>query len=138
MVKVKEAVQFEDNKNNTVSDAKNKLQWIQDHCAVKGFDKELNDIETSAAIAELNRIKYAGHDDWREPSRPELLTIVDLTKRNPAINPIFKNTKSSWYRTSTSVAGYPSYVWCVVFYSGSVYGNGKGYEYYVRPVRASQ
>ena len=120
MAKVKEAIQFEDNKNNTVSDAKNKLQWIQDHCAVKGFDKELDDVETASAIAELNRIKYAGHDDWREPSRPELLTIVDLTRRSPAINPIFKNAKSSWYRTSTPVAGCPSGVWCVDFLYGGV------------------
>ena len=138
MGKVKEAVQFEDNKNNTVADAKNKLQWIQDHCAVKGFDKELNDVETTAAIAELNRIKYAGHDDWREPSRPELLTIVDLTKRNPAINPIFKNAKASWYRTSTPVAGYPSGVWCVDFYFGFVGNYDLDYKYYVRPVRSSQ
>jgi len=138
MAKVKEAVQFEDNKNNTVSDAKNKLQWIQDHCAVKGFDKELNDVETVAAIAELNRIKYAGHDDWREPSRPELLTIVDLTKRNPAINPIFKNAKSYWYRTSTPVAGYPSGVWCVGFSTGDVSISYKDFKYYVRPVRSSQ
>jgi hypothetical protein len=138
MGKVKEAVQFEDNENNTVSDAKNKLQWIQDHCAIKGFDKELDDVETAAAIAELNRIKYAGHDDWREPSRPELLTIVDLTRRSPAINPIFKNAKSSWYRTSTPVAGFPSGVWCVDFNSGLVGSGDKGFELYVRPVRSSQ
>ena len=138
MAKVKEAVQFKESKKNTVADAKNKLEWIQDHCAVKGFDKELNDVETAAAIAELNRIKYAGHADWREPSRPELITIVDLTRNNPAINPIFKNTKSSWYRTSTPVAGLSSFVWCVDFHYGYVGSSYKGYRYYVRAVRSSQ
>jgi hypothetical protein len=138
MAKVKEVVQFIESKKNTVTDAKNKLEWIQDHCAVKGFDKELNDVETAAAIAELNRIKYAGHSDWREPSRPELSTIVDLERHNPAINPIFKNTKSSWYRTSTPVAGSSSYVWCVGFRYGFVLNGYKGNKFYVRPVRSSQ
>ena len=138
MAKVKEATQFKENKDNTVTDTQNKLQWIQDHLAVKGFDRELDDVETAAAIAELNRIKYAGHDNWREPSRSELLTIVDLKRRSPAINPIFKNTKSAWYRTSTSVAGYPSYVWCVDFDDGSVLNSNKDNKYYVRPVRSSQ
>jgi hypothetical protein len=138
MAKIKEAVQFKDNKNNTISDVKNKLQWVNDHFAVKGFDRELNDVETAAAIAELNRIKYAGHNDWREASRPELSTIVDLERHSPAINPIFKNTKSSWYRTSTPVAGDSSDVWCVVFYYGYVDFNYKGNKFYVRPVRSSQ
>lgn len=138
MVKVKEAVQFKDNKNNTVTDAKTKLTWIQDHTAVKAFAPELNDVETAAAIAELNRIKYGGHNDWREPSRKELETIVDLERHSPAINPIFKNTKSGWYRTSTPVAGSSSGVWCVGFISGDVSGDFKDSKFYVRPVRSSQ
>jgi len=136
MVKAKEVAQFKESKKNTVVDVKNKLEWIQDHCAVKGFDKELNDVETAAAITELNRIKYAGHADWREPSRPELLTIVDLERHNPAINPIFKNVKSSWYRTSTPVAGSSSLVWCVGFYYGNVGVNYLAFRYYVRAVRS--
>jgi hypothetical protein len=137
MVKVKEEKRYTA-KSNTVSDKKTGLKWIQDHCAIKSFIPELNDMDSAAAIAELNRIKYAGHNDWREPTREELQSIVDYNRHNPAIDPIFKNTKPGWYRTSSPVAGYSSSVWCVFFNYGSVGFVLKGGKFYVRPVRSSQ
>jgi len=88
MVKVKEEKRYTA-KNNTVSDKKTDLKWIQDPFAIKGFDRELNDVDSAAAIAEkLNKIKYAGHNDWREPTREELQSIVDYNRHSPAIDPI--------------------------------------------------
>lgn len=73
------------------------------------------------------------------PNMLELITLIDYTKRNPAINPIFADTKTDdWYWSGTPVAGYESVAWIVDFsygYVGSYYKDGINY---VRPVRASQ
>lgn len=131
---------FIDNGNNTVTDTETGKTWVQDHCAlpVAAFAEPMNDVENIAAIKELNRIKFAGHSDWRVGKRFEVESTLDLKRSNPAIDPIFRNTKSSWYRTSTPVHGDSGYAWCVGFFFGSVYSYGKGYSYFVRPCRSSK
>jgi hypothetical protein len=47
---------------------------------------ELTFAEAEAHIAKLNAESYGGFTDWRLPTRVELLTLVDDTKWNPAID----------------------------------------------------
>jgi hypothetical protein len=125
-----------DNGDNTVTDTKTGLQWVKDHNVLGGkFSGEMNH---KTAQEECKKLNVGGKKDWRLPTREELLSIVDLTRRNPAVDPKFANTKSSWYWTSTPVAGYSSVAWCVGFDYGGVYSNGKDNTNYVRPVRSSQ
>jgi hypothetical protein len=75
----------------------------------------------------------------RLPEINELHSLVDYTKCNPAINPIFTDIKTDdYYWTNTLVAGYPGYAWHVHFYNGYVGYWGKDSNSYVRPVRSSQ
>jgi hypothetical protein len=131
--------------DNTVSDSATNLMWIQDHDIIPGgkFAKEIFGEEAvNAAIAEMNRIKYAGYSNWRLPATlKELLSIVDYDRCEPAINPIFKNTHCGWYRTAHTTAWSKEHAssasaWYVYFSSGHVSGYGKDGGSYVRPVRS--
>ena len=128
---------FIGNKDNTVTDTKTGLTWIKDHKILGGnFDKTMTYEEAIKACRELD---IGDHKDWRLPTREELLTIVDLTRYSPAIDPIFVNTKTDdWYWTSTPYAPVSGNAWIVYVYNGGVVDVNKGYGYYVRSVRRSQ
>ena len=136
MGKTQEEVRFVNNGDNTVTDSKTGLQWINDHVVLGG--KFTGAMTYREAKFECKKLNFAGKKDWRLPSREELLSIVDLARYAPTINPVFVNTASSWYWTKTAVAGFPARVWCVGFGGGVVGYNGKGTHNYVRPVRSSQ
>ena len=77
--------------------------------------------------------------NWRLPNRNELQSIVDYNRYNPSIDPIFSNTVSSYYWSSTTHAYWPSGPWFVDFGFGYVRAvDGKSGNYYVRAVRAGQ
>ena len=83
--------------------------------------------------------EYCAKLGGRLPELNELQSLVDYTKFDPAIDKdLFPDTKSSYYWTGTQHARFEDYAWCVLFSSGFVLYDVKGYDYYVRPVRASQ
>jgi hypothetical protein len=96
--------------------------------------------EAEAHVAKLNSESYAGFADWRLPTRVELLTLVDDTKWNPAIDTEkFADCKSDWYWTSTPAANSPTdYAWFVYFYYGNANWNHHDNHAFVRAVRPSQ
>ncbi len=82
---------------------------------------------------------YCEKAGGRLPTVRELELLIDRTKYNPAVDKdAFPDTKSAWYWTNEVVAGYSDLAWIVYFDYGYVDGYGKGYGYYVRPVRSSQ
>ena len=89
-----------------------------------------------------NTLNLGGHTDWRLPSKNELLSIVDRSRYDPAINSsIFVNTALSYYWSSTTSAGYSDHAWFVGFEVGSTYYDyniNKTSSYYVRCVRGGQ
>lgn len=129
---------FIDNGNGTVTDTKTKLIWVKNpHTDLPDqFKKELTWKEAINACKELS---FANCKDWRLPTREELFSLTDDTRRDPAINKeMFPDTKSSWYWTSTELAGDSGYAWLVSFSYGNGDGDGKDGYNYVRPVRSSQ
>jgi hypothetical protein len=110
-----------------IKDTKTKLMWDKN-----GSQERLTYAQAEEFVAELNKEQYP---DWRIPTREELLTLVDDTKHDPAIDPIFK-CESAGYWTSTPYANYPDNIAGVVgFSNGYVYGFSRGSSGYVRPVR---
>lgn len=83
--------------------------------------------------------KYCADLGGRLPARFESITIIDDSKRNPAVLPIFRDTKTDdYYWTGTSLAGNEDVAWIVNFGSGLVSTDYKLSGNYVRPVRSSQ
>jgi Arc/MetJ-type ribon-helix-helix transcriptional regulator len=71
-------------------------------------------------------------EEWRKKF---MESILDLTKHDPAIDPIFK-CESAGYWSSTPYAAYPDDgAWGVYFGGGGVSGSYRGNGCYVRPCR---
>jgi hypothetical protein len=103
---------YSDNKDGTITDNITGLMWQSPPAATA--------MTQSAAIIYCSTmLTLAGHSDWRLPTRIELLSLVDLGRTaTPAINPIFTNTLSEIYWTSTTYALAASYSWAVNFTFG--------------------
>jgi len=131
-------VRFIDNGDGTIADTKSGLIWVKNpHTDM--LEQFKGEMPWRAAINACKALDFAGYNDWRLPTVEELRGLVDYTKHEPAIDKVFfSDTKSSWYWTSTTVAGYPGLAWSVYFYYGYVYGYNKDINNYVRPVRSSQ
>jgi len=113
-----------------VTDSSTGLQW-QDN-AVSGT------MTWTAAIDYCEALSLDGHSDWRLPNINELTSLVDDTKMDPSINPVFEYTASNYYWSSTTYAGHTYYAWYVNFSSGYQYYDYKDGNRYVRCVRAGQ
>ncbi len=72
----------------------------------------------------VNATRLCGFDDWRLPTRTELLSIVNYGNRDPATDPQFfpdspppRQFASTW-TASTSARGIGQVVWAVDFLGG--------------------
>lgn len=91
---------FIDNGDETITDTVNKLRWHK-----KGINNKMKwkDAPTFAEAA-----SFAGSDDWRLPTLPELQTllspekIVNASGKRSWINPIFDHSLAHYYWTSTT------------------------------------
>jgi len=91
---------------------------------------------TQAYVNAVNAAGLCGHNDWRLPTRLELLSIVHNGTSDPAIDTgYFPHTRSAWYWTSMPRL---STAWVVHFIDGSPNVNDKNYINYVRLVRSGQ
>ncbi|MCF6331457.1 MAG: cadherin domain-containing protein [Sulfurimonas sp.] len=80
-------------------------------------------------------ITLDGSSDFRLPTIQELIHLSDKKESNPSINPIFINTNSHIYWTSTTYAVTASHAWFVEFNTGFDFAFRKTNNYYVRCVR---
>jgi hypothetical protein len=125
--------EMQPNGDGTVSDSTTKLMWQDDYSDNGGNIKKATWEE---AIKYCEDSKLAGYNDWRLPNIRELISIVDDTKYNPAIDTsAFVNTTSGLYWSSTTYAYNHDYAWIVYFWYGYDYGGNKGYSTFVRCVR---
>jgi hypothetical protein len=82
------------NGDGTVTDKASGLMWQQETGGEMNWGSALSYCENSS---------LAGYSDWRLPTIKELVSIVDWSKDNPAIETeYFPNTMSSYYWSSTS------------------------------------
>lgn len=117
------------NGDKIVIDHATGLMWHQ-----SGSLQTMNWGETYQWVRELNRVRYAGYQDWRLPTIDEAVTLLESRKYGGEnglyIDPVFDSsqkmiwtsdekakTERSWIGT-TSVSG--RYWWCVNFTNGTV------------------
>jgi hypothetical protein len=137
------ALSYTDNGDGTITDNNTRLMWE------KKTDANVNDNYTWYTaldyVASLNAMKFAGHNDWRMPNQRELLSIVDYSRTDSPIDPVFGPTRgisnycSFW--SSTSSASIPlQAAWSVDFArdGGDIVLFGKGSALHVRAVRGGQ
>ena len=78
---------------------------------------------------------HAGYDDWRLPWRIELVSLVDYTKTNPAIDDVFPNTAPNEYWTASKSADNSANAWVVHFGEGHTITKNQGTAFRARCVR---
>ena len=96
-----------------------------------------DDVKDAFSYAKkLNKINYAGFNDWRVPTKEELETILTEEKINDYFikKPLSKNTEG-YYWSSSFYADRHFYAWHVHFVNGDTYYDVKNISSFVRCVR---
>lgn len=93
-----------------------------------------SDCDTQAYVQKINALRLCGTDDWRLPTRMELLSILN-NSYNPAINSTyFPNTLVDYYWSSSPYSEDENAAWQVSFKYGEAYSVKKNEHKYVRLV----
>lgn len=91
-------------------------------------------------LDELNDRKFAGHSGWRLPTVPELMSLLEPTKKKGGqyIDPVFDNTQRWCWSCDLQIKdeGSPSAAWGVYFLDGLVDWDDLHGKFYVRAVRS--
>lgn len=129
------ASSYTNNGNGTITDTSTGLMWQQADSGQR--------LSWQSGISYCEQLNLAGYADWRMPNIRELLSLVDLTRSYPAINPLFSCSYSSnyWddngYWSGTTNPSYPLNAWFVFFNVGHAFPDayGKNSNLTVRCVR---
>ncbi|MCP4605193.1 MAG: DUF1566 domain-containing protein [Proteobacteria bacterium] len=94
------------------------------------------------ALQYCEGLDYGGHKDWRVPDKNELMSIVDLSRFDPAIDddafpgtPSDPSATDDRFWSSSSYVSNPLLVWSAGFGDGSMTLANKEYDEHVRCVR---
>jgi len=85
-----------DDNTKIVTDNETGLQWQ---------DNETTERSWQDAIEYCEALTLGSYDDWRLPNTNELDSIVDDTKYNPSMSPVFQTSAYDYYWSSTTNAG---------------------------------
>ena len=80
-----------------------------------GSGKEFNHADAMSACADLDLL---GSKGWRAPTIQELLSIVDYTRCDPAVDSDVFKGPYSWTWSSTVASSPSGCAWCVLLYFG--------------------
>jgi Protein of unknown function (DUF1566) len=86
-------------------------------------------------VVTINATNYKGFNDWRLPNKNELESLVDLSRDNPAIDPVFPNAPIVGFWSSTINVKNLGTAWKVNFSDGSVFADSHGTVAHIRVVR---
>ena len=142
-----------DNADGTITDWSTGLMW-EKHCDDESIHDWQNSYTwgdaTAVKVAALNSASYAGHNDWRLPTKEELESIINSNYYFPAVSPVFNTgcgvgctvttcscTRVSNYWSSSTWADNSALAWAVDFYGGTTLPGYKTIPSYVRAVRVA-
>jgi hypothetical protein len=96
-----------------ISDTQTGLDWQDNGGIIKSGNWE-------EALNYCENLTLGNYNNWRLPNINELLSIVDNTKSNPAIDELFTSINIGFYLSSTTLISNTDDVWGVNFiYGGS-------------------
>ncbi len=123
---------YQDNNNGTITDNATGLIWQK-----SGSNNMLKYKAVKAYIKSLNNSRFAGQNDWRLPTIPELISLLEPSEKskNLYIDPIFDKTQNWCWSADQASSGR---AWLVHFYDGRVRWNLVVSLSYVRGVRCRQ
>jgi hypothetical protein len=120
----------QDNKTGLIWEVKNRDRGLRDWNKTYTFD------ESVAFATSVNSQTLCGKNDWRVPSKFELLGIVKSGETNPLIDTTyFPNTQSYYFWSSSPSDSHSGDVYGVYFGFGGVSSVDKDNYNYVRLVR---
>jgi len=122
------------NAAGVVTDSTTGLQWQDDYSDNGGNIKSAT---WQDAIDYCEALTLDG-GRWRLPNIRELNSIADLSRVNPAIDPVFQHTATGYYWSSSTDEGLHDDAWYVNFYNGYRYAYLKVHSDYVRCVRPGE
>jgi hypothetical protein len=121
---------FDTSTPDVVIDPKTRLTWQRQ---ASGSLLAWDDANTYCACLAL-----AGHDDWRLPTRIELVTIVDPRRQDPSIDvAAFPDTPVTWFWSGSPVAGDDRVAWYLSFMDGNTHEGAREVTYGTRCVRGA-
>ncbi|WP_082081398.1 DUF1566 domain-containing protein [Methylocucumis oryzae] len=95
--------------------------------------------DTYAYLQAVNAAGWCGYKDWRLPTMPEMLSIINFGRQGvydlSIDKAFFPNTQQSSYWTATPAAYANDRVWSILSYSGDDDRNWKWQSLSVRLVR---
>jgi hypothetical protein len=94
-----------------VFDSRTALMWTQNHLTTA--------TTWSASLQACESLEWAGSSDWRVPNAMELRSIIDFSRRGPAVDPaVFPSTSEEFFWTSTTATSDNTRAWTVRFSDG--------------------
>jgi hypothetical protein len=136
---------FTDNKDGTFTDNLTGLIWLKNaNCfgmmrwenamrAVRSLKNGDCGTNSTLILADKSAI-----GDWRLPTMDELCTLIDFSKRNPALSDghFFRNIPSGYHWSATTLDSYSEMAWIIYIESGTTcYEGVKNRAGHVLPVR---
>jgi hypothetical protein len=136
---------FTDNRDGTVTDNLTRLVWLKNTNCFGIQDWQ-------SAVLAAQRLKGgdcgpnpdlvlsdgSSAGDWRLPTMKELCTLIDYSKRDPALpnGHFFSNVPPGYHWSATTLDHHSELAWIVYFESGTTcYENIKNRSGYILPVR---
>ena len=122
------AYRFTDNHNGTITDRLTGLIWLKnaDCFGMTDWEGAVQAVKTLKAGDCGPKPEYVLADgssagDWRLPAMRELCTLIDFSRRNPAIaeGHLFRDLPPGFHWSATALDSYPGVVWIVYFESGT-------------------
>lgn len=130
-------------KNDPMRNSKNLYSWFNpDNKSLKGVIdggrcKGDADCDTNSYVKAMNKQKFCGHDDWRLPTREEMMGLVSYDAGKIKINSsYFPQALPSWYWTASSNESRPEFAWYVLFNNGRSLNDLKENPKHIRLVRS--